>query len=639
MIENVLAYAREGWHLFPVWWPVSQGVCACGDPDCTAKAKHPIPWLVPRGKDDATTNETILRSWWARVPNANVGLSVAPSGLVVLDVDIKDGKRGMESLAQLPGTLPPTLRARTGSGGLHAFYSRPAGVAPFQRIGVRPGIDIIGNGYVILPPSVHDSGDRYTWSAQLPIAPLPTLLADLQRERPKIKADQVGTPIKAGDRNNAMFRFAAAIRNTGAGANAVRAAMHQENTARFVPPLHGAEVDQILESVMHRVQPERDVAFSATVETSMRDLFATKPVDTDVSAVPDEALAIELLPELDAQSKLPFVNLPFQKLNDKLGGLALNSSTIIIAGTGKGKSSFAGQIVWNHVMSGQGPGIIYVGEMTRSLFIARLVGQALGRSWLDVVRGHVPRDLVEGALRGMALYLVKRSDDPVKAMLRACNRAVKDGAKGIPMVCVDYIQLLAGVQADMRVSTMKAVRDVQRMTEDCPIVSLLISQSSRPGAKRIREGSEQSEDLGDTGAETSELERSATNQLVLSFQTKDDTEVHPVTVLVAKSRFGGGSKLGFEFNGVTGLWSPTERPPVNELHEKRCQDILLQIDVHAAGNCQSGIGSCGKALTVNALESKGPHKIKGSGQDIRQAVEDLIELRKIHKVDGCLKRY
>lgn len=639
MLDQVLAHARSGWHLFPVWWPVAPGKCACGDPDCVAPAKHPIAWLVPQGKDNATTNEQLLTSWWQRCPQANVGLAVAPSGLIVLDVDVKDGKRGMESLGALPGPLPHTLRARTGSGGFHAFYSRPAGIAPFQRIGARPGIDIIGNGYVILPPSVHVSGGLYTWTARIPIAPLPTMLADLQRERPKITTSQVGAPIREGDRNNAMFRFGAAIRSTGAGANAVRAAMHQENAARFTPPLHGAEIDQVFESVMQRVQPDRDAAMSAVVERSMLDLIGPPAVAESNIPLPDEATAMELLPSLEAKAKLPVVRLPFAKLDDKLGGLALHSMTLLLAGTGKGKSSMAGQLATYHAVSKQGPAIIYVGEMTRDLFLGRILGQILGRSWRDVSRGAVPRQDMERALHGLGLYFVKRSDRPVEAMLRACRRAAADGYTGVPLVVIDYIQLLAPITNDLRLSTIKAVRDVQQMTEECPIVTLVLSQSSRSGAQRIRLGAAQAEELGDTGAETAELERSATNQLILSFQSKDDTEVHPVTLHVAKSRFGGGSKLGFEFNGKTGLWTPTERPPADEAHDQLCADILMHVDIHAAGKCQSGVGSCGRALTANELcRVKSPHKI-GSREKVLIAVQDLIELKEIRRDDGCLVRY
>lgn len=134
--------------------------------------KHPIP---ARGWKGASADAATVAAWWQQHPWANVGLALVPSGLVVLDVDVRDGKPGVESLAAL-GELPPTLSARTGSGGFHAIYKRPADTRLTSRIGFRPGLDLIVNGYIILPPSVHASGGRYTWLNSTPIAPLPDTL-------------------------------------------------------------------------------------------------------------------------------------------------------------------------------------------------------------------------------------------------------------------------------------------------------------------------------------------------------------------------------------------------------------------------------------------------------------------------------
>jgi hypothetical protein len=77
----------------------------------------------------ASTDPAVIRAWWDRWPWANVGLATgACSGLVVIDVDPASG--GSESLSRLQslmGSLPVTLTASTGGGGLHLVFAHPGG--------------------------------------------------------------------------------------------------------------------------------------------------------------------------------------------------------------------------------------------------------------------------------------------------------------------------------------------------------------------------------------------------------------------------------------------------------------------------------------------------------------------------------
>ena len=56
-------------------------------------------------------------------------------------------------------------------------------------------------------------------------------------------------------------------------------------------------------------------------------------------------------------------------------------------------------------------------------------------------------------------------------------------------------------------------------------------------------------------------------QLVLSYQQKDDVRAHEVTMAVTKRRFGGPTKLYFDFDGEVGVF--TERnTPVNSARSR-----------------------------------------------------------------------
>src|SRR5205814_1251731 len=134
-----------------------------------------------------TTDAMKIRAWWRRSPRAGVGVACG-SGLLVLDVDPRNG--GNESLAALVkahGALPNTVTARTGGGGQHQFFRVPVAfkVAASKSDPRLKGLDLQGEGrYVVAPPSLHPSGEAYSWAPAFgidehDIAPAPQWLLDL----------------------------------------------------------------------------------------------------------------------------------------------------------------------------------------------------------------------------------------------------------------------------------------------------------------------------------------------------------------------------------------------------------------------------------------------------------------------------
>jgi hypothetical protein len=101
-VDYALAYSKLGWAVLPVWSVDEHGQCRCGRPN-TEKGhkvvKHPHTQLTPRGHLDATTEEQVIRDWWATDPGAGIGVALAASGLLALDIDPQNG--GRESLAAL----------------------------------------------------------------------------------------------------------------------------------------------------------------------------------------------------------------------------------------------------------------------------------------------------------------------------------------------------------------------------------------------------------------------------------------------------------------------------------------------------------------------------------------------------------
>lgn len=160
LLRAALGYAAKGYPVFPALMIDGQkkplvkwGKGEDGHPDLT--------------KRRATTDRETVKAWWARWPLAMIGMPTGkPSGVVVLDIDRKNGVDGLANLRAVgidPYSLSPVISI-TPSGGLHVFmrYNGPlknsAGL-------LAAGVDIRGDGgYVVLPPSVPSiTCDEYQW--------------------------------------------------------------------------------------------------------------------------------------------------------------------------------------------------------------------------------------------------------------------------------------------------------------------------------------------------------------------------------------------------------------------------------------------------------------------------------------------
>ena len=117
-----------------------------------------------------------------------------------------------------------------------------------------PGLDIRGDGgYVIVPPSLHASGKRYTWElSHLPdetaLAPMPPWLLALCQDHTPRASVSAGDPIPQGHRNNTLFQFGCSLRARGCTEAVILAAIREMNATQCQPPLDDAEVTTIAAS-------------------------------------------------------------------------------------------------------------------------------------------------------------------------------------------------------------------------------------------------------------------------------------------------------------------------------------------------------------------------------------------------------
>jgi hypothetical protein len=202
------AYALGGWHVFPC------NPAGTRDPqtgDDASKLPHFVeqgkPWRLKWG-DRATTNHHVIWSWWCHSPQANIGIAVKPSGLLVVDIDEGPGKVGLDEFDALcerysigAAAVWDTYTVRTPRGGYHLYYAWPDGVQASQA-SIATDVDVRCNGgqkggYVLAPPSRTDQGEYRVEYDRLP-AQVPYQIFELVRERPRPKMTM---PVMTGPPN------------------------------------------------------------------------------------------------------------------------------------------------------------------------------------------------------------------------------------------------------------------------------------------------------------------------------------------------------------------------------------------------------------------------------------------------------
>jgi hypothetical protein len=144
--KKAMEYANAGGAVFP----------------CEPKGKKP---LTPHGLKDATTNAEQIRRWWTETTDANIGIPTgSQNGLIVFDVDGPEGEASLAALESKYGPLPKTLASKTARG-RHLYFRHPGGSEIKNSAGkLGAKLDVRGDGgYVISPPSVHETGAVYEW--------------------------------------------------------------------------------------------------------------------------------------------------------------------------------------------------------------------------------------------------------------------------------------------------------------------------------------------------------------------------------------------------------------------------------------------------------------------------------------------
>lgn len=168
MREKALEYAGKGWHIFPV----------------EKAGKTPlVKW-----RDQSSADPEVVGQMWDVYPDANIGIDCGKSGLVVLDIDDVNAVAELSEKFGFDPAADETAVVRTGRGGLHIYYRAGSESVRNSASKVADHVDVRGEGgYVVAPPSGHESGNLYEWVREVEPKPIPEAVVRVfnYREEPK----------------------------------------------------------------------------------------------------------------------------------------------------------------------------------------------------------------------------------------------------------------------------------------------------------------------------------------------------------------------------------------------------------------------------------------------------------------------
>ena len=229
-LESALGYAERGFSVIPVHG-IADGKCTCDDEECSRPGKHPLKKWQRYQREPADSDR--VRAWFENHPERNIGIVTGGvSKIAVLDID---GPEGVASLKAAGIDLPETPTALTGGGGHHLIYRMQEGLK--SATGVLKKIDIRAEGgFIVAPPSLHESGTNYAWAKSKGLDDLPIADFDfsiLTNGKPEKVISIKG--VAKGRRNDTTASYAGKLIRKGLSHDEVLALCLAQNEANARP--------------------------------------------------------------------------------------------------------------------------------------------------------------------------------------------------------------------------------------------------------------------------------------------------------------------------------------------------------------------------------------------------------------------
>lgn len=233
--------------------------------------------IVPNGKQPmrnysylkATQDINLIKRWFMDEPNINIGLNLAKSNLIVVDIDNhhNDLNTPLKSLSNLGYKLPSDYVELTQSGGLHYYYRTNGNVPSTRKTKFIDGVDLLSDFVVASPSNNYRVLDGATLD-DIPEVPNWIIKALDNRAMPSDRMqdnptpyrryytgyliDEIVTGVDAGNRNNWIASIFGKLLRAGASPKNAYSLLQLINDNYVQPPLPSKELDNVAESILKR---------------------------------------------------------------------------------------------------------------------------------------------------------------------------------------------------------------------------------------------------------------------------------------------------------------------------------------------------------------------------------------------------
>lgn len=233
--------------------------------------------IVPNGKQPikdysylkATQDITLIKRWFMDEPNINIGLNLAKSNLIVVDIDNhnNDLQAPLQELYNLGYKLPSNYIELTKSGGLHYYFRSNKPVKPTRKTKFIAGVDLLSDFVVSSPSNNYKVLDGATLD-DIPQAPSWIIKALDNRAMPSDRMqdnptpyrryytgyliDEIVTGVDAGNRNNWIASIFGKLLRAGTNPRNAYSLIHLINDNYVSPPLENKELDTVVKSILKR---------------------------------------------------------------------------------------------------------------------------------------------------------------------------------------------------------------------------------------------------------------------------------------------------------------------------------------------------------------------------------------------------
>lgn len=241
-LDIALNHVARGWYVFPL----------------KPRDKYPVISKAEGGNGykDATLDAEKIKAWWAKYPQANVGVACGVSNLYVVDCD--HGLKTAEDFYawRIRNAIPATYTVRTGRRTSYAVQMWFSGAlecnGKWELDGCKGEIRSTG-GLVMVVGNIHpDTGEEYQLLIDGPLAERPAVFEQAviaaKVERPGAPGEPLAMLGKGEGRHPLMMRKLGQLHYAGMTAEEAIGALGALNDTRFSDPIPLAEIEATVRS-------------------------------------------------------------------------------------------------------------------------------------------------------------------------------------------------------------------------------------------------------------------------------------------------------------------------------------------------------------------------------------------------------